>query len=127
MVTYGNGLGNLDLLKKTGVKSYMIPTVLNTLLGDSLFWIEHKTYESIEIAVRFKHRLVSIHCFSNGNGSHSRLMADSIIEKLYNQNTFSWGGNNLTKKNTSRDQYIKAIKLADNNELLPLNLPNHKS
>jgi Fic-DOC domain mobile mystery protein B len=98
----------------------MIPTDLNTLLGDCLFWIEHETYEPAEIAVRFKHRLVSIHCFSNGNGRHSRLMADLIIEKLYDQNAFSWGGNNLTKKNISRDQYIKAIKLADNNQLLPL-------
>ena len=39
----------------------------------------------------FKHRLVSIHCFINGNGRHSRLMADIIIEHYFKQSHFTWG------------------------------------
>jgi fido (protein-threonine AMPylation protein) len=58
-----------------------------------------------EIAVRFKHRIVSIHCFPNGNGRHSRLMADIIIEKIYKRPVFTWGA--------SRAEYLKAVKAAD--------------
>jgi fido (protein-threonine AMPylation protein) len=43
-----------------------------------------------------KHRIVSIHCFPNGNGRHSRLMADIIVEKIYKQPVFSWGAANLS-------------------------------
>lgn len=32
-----------------------------------------------EFAIRFKHRLVSIHCFPNGNGRHSRMIADIMV------------------------------------------------
>ena len=80
----------------------------------------HNTYNEEEIAIRFKHRLVSIHCFSNGNGRHSRLMADLIIEKLFSKPFFTWGGNNLVKKNSSRDKYIIAVKKGDANEIQPL-------
>lgn len=50
-----------------------------------------QTYPPLEIAVRFKHRIVSIHCFPNGNGRHSRLMTDIIIEKIYKQLHYSCG------------------------------------
>ena len=49
----------------------------------------HDTFTPDEIAVRFKHRIVSIHCFPNGNGRHSRLMADIIIDKIYKLPVFS--------------------------------------
>ena len=103
--------------KNIGVKFYLIPIELTTLVGDCLFWIENHTYEPEEIAIRFKHRLVSIHCFSNGNGRHSRLMADLIIEKIFNKPFFSWGGNNLVQQSILRESYIKAVRLADRNEI----------
>ena len=59
--------------KNIGVKSYLITTELRILLDDCLFWIDNNVYQQEEIAVRFKHRLVSIHCFANGNGRHSDL------------------------------------------------------
>lgn len=62
--------------KNIGVDKWQIPSDLRNLCGDALYWIEHATYPPDEIAIRFKHRLVSIHCFPNGNGRHSRLMAD---------------------------------------------------
>src|ERR1700744_6427390 len=75
------------------------------LLDDSRFWITNKTFRPDEIALRFKHRLVSIHCFANGNGRHSRLMADIIVEKIFNGPVFTWGSSSLSKKNDERSQY----------------------
>jgi len=53
------------------------------LIDDSLFWIERHTYSDDEKAIWFKHRIVMIHCFANGNGRHSRLMADIIISHVF--------------------------------------------
>ena len=68
--------------KNIGVDKFEISVELNKLLNDTIYWIENKVFEPDEIAIRFKHRLVSIHCFPNGNGRHSRLIADIIIEKI---------------------------------------------
>lgn len=72
------------------------------------------------MAIKFKHRLVSIHCFANGNGRHSRLMADLIIEKIYDNKFFSWGSANLVKATEARNNYIQAVRKADNNDIQPL-------
>jgi len=106
--------------KNLGIKSYLIPAELKVLLDDALFWVENDTYSPDELAIRFKHRLVSIHCFSNGNGRHSRLMADLIMEKLFNATFFSWGSSNLVKATETRNAYIKAVKMADKQDLQPL-------
>ncbi len=106
--------------KNIGIKSYLIAIELKQLLDDAIFWKENNTYNSEELAIRFKHRLVSIHCFANGNGRHSRLMADLIMEKLYNCEFFSWGSANLVKATETRSNYIKAVRKADNNDIEPL-------
>jgi Fic-DOC domain mobile mystery protein B len=106
--------------KNLGVASYKINSELKMLIDDCLFWIENNTFEPVEIGVRFKHKLVSIHCFSNGNGRHSRLMADLFMEKVFEKSAFSWGGNNLAKSTDKRNSYIRAVQLADKNELQPL-------
>lgn len=102
--------------KNIGIDKYLIATQLKALCNDTLFWIENKTYTPDEIAIRFKHRLVSIHCFPNGNGRHSRLMADIIIEKIFNKEPFSWGTENLSSKGNARSVYLKAVKQADNHQ-----------
>jgi hypothetical protein len=48
--------------KNIGVKWRQISTQLHTLLQDARYWIEHKTYPEDEIAARFHHKLVWIHC-----------------------------------------------------------------
>ena len=106
--------------KNIGVNSFLISIELKNTLDDCLYWIDNKTYEPEEIAVRFKHRLVSIHCFSNGNGRHSRLMADLIMEKIFKKTFFTWGGNNLVQQTNARAMYIKAVKLADDNDIKTL-------
>ena len=50
--------------KNIGVDAYRIPTELRQLLDDCRYWIENGTYEPDEIAVRFHHRIVSIHWLS---------------------------------------------------------------
>jgi Fic-DOC domain mobile mystery protein B len=106
--------------KNIGIKSYRIAVELKQLLDDAIFWHENNTYGPEEMAIQFKHRLVSIHCFANGNGRHSRLMADLIIEKLYNIKSFSWGSANLVKASEARSNYIQAVRKADNSEIQPL-------
>lgn len=99
--------------KNLGIDKWQIPVALKTLLEDTLFWVKNETYDPDEVAIRFKHRLVSIHCFSNGNGRHSRLMADVIVEKLYERPVFSWGAANLSRESRIREIYLNAVKEAD--------------
>lgn len=107
--------------KNLGVDKWQIPIMLKTLLDDVRYWHENNTYSPDEIALRFKHRIVSIHCFPNGNGRHSRLMADIIIEKIYQEPLFTWGASlnvsesksNFFGESNERAAYLKAIKLAD--------------
>jgi Fic-DOC domain mobile mystery protein B len=106
--------------KNIGVDKWQIPTQLRQLLDDAYFWVENEIFSPDEVAVRFKHRLVSIHCFANGNGRHSRLMADILIEKNYGQPVFTWGAGNLVQQGDVRTRYISAIKAADAGDIAPL-------
>jgi len=105
--------------RNLGIPFYEIPTALRLLIDDTKAWIEHKSYPPDEIAVRFHHRLVQIHPFPNGNGRHSRLMADLLIMKLGGER-FSWGSANLQAAGDVRGQYIAALKAADNHDIGPL-------
>jgi len=106
--------------KNIGVDWIQIRINLRMLLDDTRIWIANKVYPPEEIAIRFKHRLVSIHCFPNGNGRHSRIMADLIIEKIFNEPIFTWGNSTMVKANETRQHYIKALKQADNGNTGPL-------
>jgi len=99
--------------KNIGIDKWQIPIELRYLLDDVRYWHENNTYPPDEIALRFKHRIVSIHCFANGNGRHSRLMADIIIEKIYKLPVFTWGAANLSSEDDARAAYLRAIKAAD--------------
>jgi fido (protein-threonine AMPylation protein) len=89
-------------------------------MDNATFWFEKNTCPPDEMAIRFKHELVSIHCFPNGNGRHSRLIADLIIEKMHGEPILNWESSNLVKSSDKRKAYIKAIKMADNHNLQPL-------
>jgi len=92
--------------KNIGVDKFLVAEELRCLIGDCKFWIENKTYSKDEIAIRFKHRLVKIHCFPNGNGRHSRLMADVIISKIFKDKDF----NKYAKK---KPKSVKDVQLID--------------
>jgi Fic-DOC domain mobile mystery protein B len=106
--------------KNIGVDRSIISVELKNLLDDALYWIANKTYVPDEIAVRFKHRIVSIHCFPNGNGRHSRLIADIIIETIGKQPPFSWGNSKLIKADLLRKGYITALRKADQGNISEL-------
>lgn len=99
--------------KNIGVDQLEISIALRSLIDDAKYWLENNVYEPDEFAIRFKHRLVSIHCFPNGNGRHSRMIADIIIEKIYNQPVYSWGSDSISGDEDIRAQYLKAIRNAD--------------
>ena len=99
--------------KNIGVDKLEIPVALRSLIDDASHWLQNNVYEPDEFAIRFKHRLVSIHCFPNGNGRHSRMIADIIIEKIYQLPIFTWGGASLSVNMDIRTQYLKAIRKAD--------------
>lgn len=99
--------------KNIGVDKLEIPIALRTLIDDASYWLENNIYDPEEFAIRFKHRLVSIHCFPNGNGRHSRMIADIIVEKIFQQPVFSWGSKNLSDEKESRGKYLLALRKAD--------------
>ncbi|MFN8299941.1 MAG: mobile mystery protein B [Chitinophagales bacterium] len=106
--------------KNIGTDRWQIAIALRQLLEDVRFWHANNTYPPDEIVIRFKHRIVSIHCFPNGNGRHSRLMADILIEKIYKQPPFTWGAANLSDAGVVRTNYLKALRAADNGDYNPL-------
>jgi len=105
--------------RNLGIPFYEIAAALRQLLDDVKAWIEYKSFSPDEIAVRFHHRLVAIHPFSNGNGRHARLLADLLVMQLGGKR-FSWGSANLRDAGTMRTQYISALKAADNHDYGPL-------
>lgn len=99
-----------------GIDWTRISLEIRILIDDVNFWVEHQTYMPEEIAIRFKHRLVSIHCFPNGNGRHSRIMADLIAFHVFGLEKFSWGPSSLVESSEQRKTYLKALQLADNGD-----------
>ena len=107
--------------KNIGVDPIQIAIQLRQLLDNTKYWIEHETFLSIELAARFHHELVRIHPFPNGNGRHSRIMADAVLTKLMDEPAIDWaGGYQLEKMNERRDEYIKALRLADGHDFSAL-------
>jgi len=106
--------------KNIGVDWKQIPIAVRTLIDDCKYWIDNTTFSEDEIAVRFKHRIVSIHCFPNGNGRHSRLVADVIVKKIFGKEVFSWGDITYEDRKQAREDYIAALKEADKENIAPL-------
>ena len=99
--------------KSLGVDPYKIGIELRNLLDDCKYWINNKTFDQEEIAVRFSHRIVKIHLFPNGNGRHSRLIGDVVINHIFGHPVFTWGGKALVHQGDVRGKYINALREAD--------------
>ncbi|RZJ70580.1 mobile mystery protein B [Flavobacterium sp.] len=106
--------------KNIGISWYKIGSELKMLLDDTEYWIQNEIFPNDEIAIRFKHRLVNIHCFANGNGRHSRIMADIIMEAIFGKDPFTWNNSNMVKQDETRRNYINAIRAGDNGDINPL-------
>ena len=98
-----------------GVKAYLVSTGLKKLVDDLAFWEQNKSFDVIEIASRIHHRAVQIHPFLNGNGRWSRMLANIYLKQNGLQPT-KWNENLLSKENLQRDDYIKALKKADDGD-----------
>ncbi|MGA3076344.1 MAG: mobile mystery protein B [Bryobacteraceae bacterium] len=105
--------------RNIGIDYWQIPVALRQLLDDAKAWIEYSAYPPDEIAVRFHHRLVQIHPFPNGNGRHSRLMADLLAMQL-GRERFSWGRGSLRTAGAARARYVEALRAADDHDIAPL-------
>jgi Fic-DOC domain mobile mystery protein B len=104
-----------------GAAPWQIGSKSAQLFEQFRYWIEQGTFNADELAVRFHHRIVFVHAFTNGNGRHSRLMADLLVEKLDDQ-PFGWGGGNLQATGELRQRYIDALRRANNYDLKSLML-----
>ena len=105
--------------KNIGVDKHTVRMEVRKLIEDARYWRENLVHEPDELAVRFHHRLVSIHPFPNGNGRHARLMADLLVRQL-GADAFSWGGASLTNTSDLRTAYIGALRKADEGNVGPL-------
>jgi Fic-DOC domain mobile mystery protein B len=107
--TYGQSELNI------GIAPHLIAAEMPTMLDHVRYRVEHNRY----IAARLHHRLTQIHAFPNGDGRHARMMADLVIERLGGRGV-SWGGGSLADVGTLRNQYVAALKAADNHDIGPL-------
>jgi Fic-DOC domain mobile mystery protein B len=105
--------------RNLGVASYLIEPELRQIIDDVQYWVDHKSYPSDELAVRFHHRLVAVHPFPNGNGRWSRLAGDLLIVQQ-GVERFTWGSANLQNAGDVRRAYIAALHAADNHDPMPL-------
>ena len=102
-----------------GIKAYQVPTALKELADDIAFWDMNKTYDIYEIATRIHHRAVQIHPFKNGNGRWSRMLANIYLRQNGSM-PVKWQEDLLSKENPKRDEYIQALKAADNGDYFNL-------
>lgn len=98
-----------------GVKAYLVSTEMKKLVDDVVYWEAHQSFDVIEIAARVHHRAVQIHPFLNGNGRWSRMLANIYLKQHGLQPT-TWNENLLSKENLHREEYIKALKKADDGD-----------
>lgn len=107
--------------KNIGIDPVHIPVELRILIGDVKYWADNKTYQPAEAAVRLHHRLVKIHPFPDGNGRHARIMADTVLDRVYQVKPIDWaGGHDLQQMSERRTAYIAALKAADQDDIGPL-------
>jgi Fic-DOC domain mobile mystery protein B len=98
-----------------GIKAYQVPSALKELADDIEFWDKHKTFDIHETAARIHHKAVQIHPFQNGNGRWSRMLAN-IYLRQHGSMPVKWQEDLLAKENPKRDEYIQALKAADNGD-----------
>ena len=106
--------------KSIGVASEQVAIRLTQLLENTRYQREHDTFPPDGLGIWFHHQLVFIHPFANGNGRHSRLMADVLGQRL-GCHAFTWGaGVDLVKPGAARQQYLEALRAADRGDIAQL-------
>ena len=101
-----------------GVMPQEIEISLISLVADLKFWEEQGT-DLIEQAVMLHHRSVLIHPFQNGNGRWARLLAN-IWLRLHDHSPTAWPEATIGTTSVIRDEYLAAIKKADEGDYTQL-------
>ncbi len=106
--------------KNLGWEVHRLTEGVRNAFDDAQSWMQHTTYPLPEAAVRLHHRLVAIHPWPNGNGRHSRLIADLLVASRAGE-ALTWGArSDLASVGDVRDRYIEAIRAADAGDINPL-------
>ena len=99
-----------------GVDWWDVPPEVKNLCDDVLAQTVDLTnlpWPADEIAIRFHHRLVFVHPFTNGNGRHARLAAD-LFAGVLGEPPFTWGRvGSMVDASAARDAYLAALRVAD--------------
>ena len=99
--------------------AHQIEVELTNMLKDLSAWQAHDM-ELIEQAARLHHRAVYIHPFENGNGRWARLLAN-IYMKQQSAPVTRWPDQDISGGcSIIREQYLEAVRSADNHDLDPL-------
>lgn len=108
--------------KNIGIDPSQVSVQVRLLMDDAKCWVENKTYDRLEFAARFHHRLVNIHPFPNGNGRHARIITNGILRNAMNEKPVVWGQGRLhvITDNEERRIYIDALRKGDEGDVRPL-------
>ena len=100
---------------------WQVSTEMRTCLDDARYWRENGTFDPLEAAARFHHKLVWIHPFAYGNGRRVRIMADTCIAGTDPDTFLDWsGGGKLAAEDDHRARCIAALRSADEQGFGPL-------
>ena len=103
-----------------GVPAHAIRVQLRHLYDEARGWLEYKSYEPEEFAVRLHYRVVTVHPFANGNGRHARMLAHLVMVRHFDLQPLPWGGSLLGGADANRKAYVDALIAADHHDFAPL-------
>ena len=89
-----------------------ISVAVKRLCDDVTFQVANSVYAADELVVRFHHRMVLVHPFLNGNGRHARSASD-ILMRRQGGTPFTWGTASLNRDGSAREEYLAALREAD--------------
>jgi Fic-DOC domain mobile mystery protein B len=103
-----------------GVPAHAIRPELRQVYDEARGWLEYKSYQPDELAVRLHYRVVTVHPFPNGNGRHARMLAHLVMVRHFGVEPLQWGGSLLRGADANRKAYLDALVAADRRDFAPL-------
>jgi len=101
-----------------GISWHQVESALLDTLNDLAYW-EKNWPDIIEQATHLHHKTVKIHPFLNGNGRWARMLAN-IWLRIHDAEIIIWPEETIGTVSSIRDEYLEAIKDADNGQMGPL-------
>lgn len=97
-----------------GVDPHEISMRWEQVLGNTLWQFENDGFDRVEAGVRFHRQMLAVHCFTNGNGRHTRLASNKLAEVAgLGTNLYTWGQRTAGSVAEARIAYIDALAHAD--------------